>query len=64
MSLHQRMDKEIVVHLHNGVLLSVKNDEIMKFEGKWMVLEKKIILSEVTQAQNGKHDMYSLMSGY
>lgn len=29
---------------------AVKNNEIMKFAGKWMDLEK-IILSEVTQTQ-------------
>ena len=48
MSLNQRMDKN-VVHLHNGILLSyLKNNDIMKFAGKWIQLEK-IILSEVTQ---------------
>jgi hypothetical protein len=32
------MDKENVVHLHDGVLL--KKKKIMKFAGKWMELEK------------------------
>ena len=32
---------------------AVKNNETMKFAGKWMELEK-IILSEVTQTQNDK----------
>jgi hypothetical protein len=41
---------------------SLKN-EFMKFTGKWMDLEN-IILSEVTQSQKNKHDMYSLISGY
>ena len=41
-----------------------KNNDIMKFAGKWMELEKEIILSEVTQTQKGKHIMYSLVSGY
>jgi hypothetical protein len=35
----------------------------MSFAGKWIELEN-ITLSEVTQAQNGMHDMYSLISGY
>jgi hypothetical protein len=35
----------------------------MKFSGKWMELEN-IILSEVTQTQNDKHDMYSLLNEY
>ena len=42
MSINQRMDKENVIHLHNGVLhSSVKKNDTMKFAGKWMELEKK-----------------------
>jgi hypothetical protein len=63
MSLNREMDTENVVHLHNGVLLTYKNDEFMKFLGKWMELEK-IILSEVTQTQKNTHVMYSLISVY
>jgi hypothetical protein len=43
------MDTETVVHLHNGVI-TIKNNEFMKFLGKWMELEN-IILSEVTYSQ-------------
>ena len=43
---------------------AVKNNDIMKFAGKWMELEKKIILSEVTKTQKDKHGIYSLISGY
>ena len=42
---------------------AIKNNEFMKFLGKWMELED-IILSEVTQSQKYSHDMYSLISGY
>jgi hypothetical protein len=42
---------------------AIKNDEFMKFLGKWMDLED-IILSEVTQSQKNTHGMHSLMSGY
>ena len=42
---------------------AIKNNEIMKFLGKWMDLED-IILSEVTQSQKNIHGMYSLISGY
>ena len=42
---------------------AIKNNEIMKFLGKWMDLED-IILSEVTQSQRNTHDMHSLISGY
>jgi hypothetical protein len=41
----------------------IKNDEFMKFFGKWMDLEI-IILSEVTQSQENTHGMHSLISGY
>jgi hypothetical protein len=42
---------------------AIKNNEFMKFLGKWVNL-KDIILSEVTQLQKNTHDMYSLINGY
>ena len=42
----------------------VKNNDILKFESKWMELEKKIILSEVTKIQKNKHGMDILISGF
>jgi hypothetical protein len=42
---------------------AIKNNEFMKFLGKWMDLED-IILSEVTQSKKNTHDMHSLISGY
>lgn len=36
----------------------------IKFAGKWMEQEKKIILSKATQTQKEKHDMYPLVSAY
>ena len=56
------MDKENVVHLHNGELYSRKK-YILEFTGKWMELEN-IILSEVTQTQKDNYHMYSLISGF
>ena len=53
------MDKEEVVYLHRGVLHSEKNNDILKFAGKWIALEN-IILSEVTQTQKDKYNIYSL----
>jgi predicted nuclease of restriction endonuclease-like (RecB) superfamily len=40
-----------------------KNNDFMKFAGKWLDLEN-IILSEVTQSQKTTHGIYSLISGY
>ena len=52
------MDKKNVAHLHNG-----KNNGILVFANKWIDLEN-IILSNVTQNQEDKHNMYSLISGF
>ena len=38
-----RMDKENVVHLHSGVLLSAKKYNTLNFAGKWMDLEETIL---------------------
>ena len=57
------MDTEIVVHLHNEVLQLLKNNDFVKFLGKWMELEA-IILTEVTQSQKNTHGIYLLISGF
>ena len=41
----------------------IKNNDFLKFLGKWMDLED-IILSEVTQKQKNTHVIHSLISGY
>jgi hypothetical protein len=38
---------------------AIKNNDFMKFLGKWMELEN-IILSEVTKSQKNTHGMHSL----
>jgi hypothetical protein len=42
---------------------AIKNNEFMKFLGKWMDM-KDMILSEVTQSQKNRHEVHSLLSGY
>jgi hypothetical protein len=43
--------------------LAIKNNDIMKFLGKWMELEN-VILCEVSKSQKNTHDMQSVISGY
>ena len=58
------MDEKNLVHLHNAVHYTAeKNNDILKFAGKWMDLEN-IIGSEVTPAQKEKYHMNSLISGF
>ena len=54
------MDKEDVVHIYNGILLSHKEKVIMPFAVIWMDLEM-IILSEVSQREKDKYHMTSFI---
>ena len=56
------MDKEDMVHLHNGILFSHKKDEIMPFAVTWMHLEM-ITLNEVNQTEKDKYHMILLIYG-
>ena len=51
MSIDRRMDKEDVVYIHNGILLSHEKNEIMPFAETWMDLEM-ITLSNVKSKKN------------
>ena len=50
------MDKEAVVHIHNGVLLSHKKKHIQVSSNEVMNLEP-IIQSEISQKEKEKHHM-------
>ena len=61
-STEEWIQKNVVIYTME-YYSAIKNNEFMKFLGKWMYLED-IILSEVTQSQKKSLDMHSLISGY
>ena len=63
MSLNKGKDRENGYIYTMEYYSSIKNNESIKFLGRWMELEN-IILSEVTQSQKNTHGMHSLISGY
>ena len=63
MSTDRGMDKEDVVHIYSGILLSHKKmNEIMPFAETWVDLEI-VILSEVSQTEKEKYHMILLICG-
>ena len=54
------MDKEDVVHIYNGILLSHKKNEIVPFAEMWMDLET-VMQSGVSQ--KNKYHIISLICG-
>ena len=56
------MDKEDVVHIHNGILFSHRRKQILPFVTMQKELES-IMLSEISQAEKDKYEMISLIYG-
>ena len=48
------MDKEVVVHIHNGILLAIKSNAFESILMRWMNLEP-IIHSEVSQKEKDRY---------
>ena len=59
MSINEGVDKEDVVHVYNGMLLSHKKSEIMPFAATWTDPEI-IMLSVVSQTKKDKYHMILL----
>ena len=55
MSIDTGMNKEVVVHIHNGILV-IKRNTFESVLMRWMKLEP-IILSEVSQKEKDKYHM-------
>ena len=58
MPISRRMDKEAVVHIHHGILLSIKKNSFESVLMSWIKLEP-IIQSEVSQKDK---DHYSILT--
>ena len=65
------MDKEdviyiyvyiVYIYIHNGILLNLKENEILPLATTWMELED-IMLSAMNQSEKEKHHIISLICG-
>ena len=56
------MDKEAVVHIHDGILISIKRNTFESVLMKWMNLEP-IIQSEVSQKEKDKYHLLTHIYG-
>ena len=56
------MDKEVVVHIHNGILPSHKRNAFESVLMRWMKLEP-IIQSEVSQKEKDKYHILTHIYG-
>ena len=54
MCIDRRMDKELVVYIHNGILLSHKKNAFESVLMRWMNLEP-IIQGEVSQKEKDEY---------
>ena len=52
------MDKEVVIHIHNGILSAIKRNTFESVLMRWMNLEP-IIQNEVSQKEKEKYHIYT-----
>lgn len=55
------MDKKNAIHIHGGILLTHKRDEILSFA--ILIVQEVIILFEINQTQTDKYCMILFMCG-
>ena len=58
--MYSGIDKDDVVYIYIGMLLSHKEEKIFPFATTWMDLEG-MMLRKISQTQKDKHHMISLM---
>ena len=56
------MDKEDVVHIHNGILLSHKKNEMMPFAATWMDLQMIIEVKSVDRERQISYDTANMLN--
>ena len=56
------MDKEDAAHIHDGILLGHRNNEVMPFAATWVGPET-VVLSDTSQTEKDKYCMTSLTCG-
>ena len=56
------MCKEVMIHIHNGILLSYKKECIWISSNEWMTLEP-VIQSEVSQKEKDKYHILTHIYG-
>ena len=60
MFISRRLDKEDVVHIYNGILLSLKKNKIVPFAETWM---ETVIQGEESQKEKNKYCIILLICG-
>ena len=61
MPINRGMNKEVVVHIHNGIL-AIKRNETGSFVEMWMDLET-VIQNEVSQKEKNKYCILTHICG-
>ena len=62
MFINRCMDKEFVVHIHNGIYSAIKKNVFESVLMKWMKLEP-VIQSEVSQKEKHQYNILTHISG-